>query len=56
MIDTLELKRMMTNASGDQKTVLGNIIKGIAMLENENRSLRTENSNLQKQLSESQAK
>ena len=53
MIDTSELKRMMTNADGDHKIFIGNIIRGIHALENENRLLKIDNAKLVKQLGES---
>jgi hypothetical protein len=53
MIDVTELKRMMTNAYGDQKVFLGNILAGINALENENRRLKKDNEKLLEQLQES---
>jgi len=52
MMDMTELNRMMTNADGDQRTLMRNIIRGITQLESENRVLKAEIKNLKEQVGE----
>lgn len=47
-----ELKRIMTNASGEEKEITGLIIRSIVQIESENRSLKAENEALRKKLEE----
>jgi cell division septum initiation protein DivIVA len=50
MIDTGELKRMITNSDGDIRVYLRNVVKGINALQNEVATLKAENARLQEQI------
>jgi hypothetical protein len=50
MVNTTELRRMLTNAVGDQKVIIQNILQDISKVENEIRTLRAENKSLKEEL------
>lgn len=53
MVNTTELRRMLTNAVGDQKIILQNILQSISNQENEIRTLKAENRSLKEELEQS---